>query len=110
MTRFAISGVQIVVALSFIGMGIAKLAGADLMVLQFELIGLGPWFRLFVGAIEILGGLLLLVPRTAVLGAVLATSVMMIATGAVIAQSARPGVTTERVTAPKFTSHRAYDI
>jgi len=34
----------------------------------FEQIGAGVWFRYFTGVVEVLGGLLVLIPRTALVG------------------------------------------
>lgn len=34
----------------------------------FAKIGAGPWFREFAGVVEVLGGLLVLIPRTALMG------------------------------------------
>jgi putative oxidoreductase len=55
----------------FVVAGGAKLAGVDIMVQKFDLVGLGHSFRILVGSLEIIGGLCLLVPRTGVLGATL---------------------------------------
>jgi hypothetical protein len=48
----------------------ATLAGADLMVQQFDAMGLGPWFRLLAASIELIAGLMLIIPRAGALGAV----------------------------------------
>ena len=66
-----IYGLQILVGGLFVAAGGAKLAGADIMVQEFDLVGLGQSFRILVGSLEIIGGLCLLVPRTGVLGATL---------------------------------------
>ena len=52
------------------------------LVAVFAKFGIGQWFRLLTGALEVRGGLALLVPRTAAFLAVLLTVVMV---GAVIA-------------------------
>ena len=51
--------------------GTMKLAGSQMQVTFFEKIGLGQWFRYFTGGLEVIGAILVLVPRTAVVGAVL---------------------------------------
>jgi len=43
---------------------------------MFERIGIGQWFRYVTGLMQIAGGILLLVPRTITLGAVLLASTM----------------------------------
>ena len=43
----------------------------------FQQIGLGQWFRYFTGAAEILGGLLVLIPRTATIGLALLACTML---------------------------------
>lgn len=61
--------VQTLLALVFLAAGGAKLAGAAAMVDIFEQIGLGQWFRIITGLVEIAGALALLVPGYAALGA-----------------------------------------
>lgn len=55
---------QILLAALFVFAGINKLLGLQAeVVTQFGRIGFGTWFRYFVGALELAGGLGLLVPR-----------------------------------------------
>ncbi len=61
-------GVRILLALAFTAAGTAKLAGVPMLVAEFEAIGFGQWFRYFTGAVELLGVVLVLVPRTAFFG------------------------------------------
>ncbi len=68
---------RILLALAFIAAGGAKLAGAPPMVAIFDQIGIGQWFRLLTGALEIAGGLLALAPRTSIWGALLLACVMV---------------------------------
>ncbi|WP_206366557.1 DoxX family protein [Sphingomonas gei] len=63
-------------ALAFVAAGVAKLAGAPPMVAIFDQIGIGQWFRLLTGMLEIAGGLLVLVPRSSAWGALLLLCVM----------------------------------
>jgi putative oxidoreductase len=61
---------QAVVAVAFFAAGGAKLAGAPFMVQLFTQIGIGQWFRLVTGTVEVLGGVALLTPGAAFLGGV----------------------------------------
>jgi uncharacterized membrane protein YphA (DoxX/SURF4 family) len=73
---------QIASAAMFFLSGFSKLAGAPPMVALFTAIGIGQWFRYLTGALEVLGALLLLVPRLSGVGALLLAGVM---TGAIAA-------------------------
>jgi len=75
--RIADWGLRIVIALAFLAAGSAKLAGAAPMVQIFTAVGIGQWFRFVTGALEISGGLLVILPRTSVYGAALLTCVMV---------------------------------
>jgi len=75
---------QVLIVAMFLFAGSLKLTGAPLMVQEFELLGLGQWFRYFTGSIEVVSAVLLLVPGLALYGA-LAAAVTM--TGAVIAHA-----------------------
>jgi uncharacterized membrane protein YphA (DoxX/SURF4 family) len=58
---------QILFGALFISLGLAKLKGGQ--VHEFDLIGAGQWFRYFVGAAELAGGIGLLTPWLAGLAA-----------------------------------------
>lgn len=60
---------QILLGLSVAGGGLAKLLSDPLMVTMFDDIGAGQWFRYVVGALELAGGIGLLIPRLAALAA-----------------------------------------
>ena len=60
---------QILSAAMFLMAGVSKLAGAAAMVQTFDVIGVGQWFRYLTGAIEVVGGVLLLIPSAASYGA-----------------------------------------
>ena len=60
---------QAIVAAAFLAAGVAKLAAAPFMVQLFAQIGLGQWFRVVTGLVEIVGAVALLYPRLASLGA-----------------------------------------
>jgi putative oxidoreductase len=49
-------------ALAFVAAGFAKVSGQEAMVQSFNLFGLPAWFRVTIGALEIVGGVLLLLP------------------------------------------------
>ena len=68
--------IQILVAAAFIGAGSAKLAGVPMMVEIFDHIGVGQWFRYVTGVVEITGGIMALIPRTAPIGAALLAATM----------------------------------
>jgi uncharacterized membrane protein YphA (DoxX/SURF4 family) len=53
---------RVFLALVFVAAGLDKFMG-PMWVRVFNDIGFGQWFRYFTGMIEVLGGLLLLVPR-----------------------------------------------
>lgn len=75
---FDISGwvLRVAVCAIFIGVGATKFQSNTMWVPMFAEIGLGNWFRYLTGAIQVMGGLLFLTPRTASLGAVLAGGTM----------------------------------
>jgi uncharacterized membrane protein YphA (DoxX/SURF4 family) len=70
-------------ALAVIGAALLKLSGDPKMVTEFGEIGFGQGFRYLTGVIEVLGAILLLVPRAARLGALL---LLGICVGALVAQ------------------------
>ncbi|QND72893.1 DoxX family protein [Tardiphaga robiniae] len=70
---------RILAAAAFLAAGGAKLAGVPMMVAIFDQIGAGQWFRLLTGAIEVAGGIAILVPVTAAFGAVLLAATMVCA-------------------------------
>ncbi|MFB4270770.1 DoxX family protein [Nonomuraea sp. GTA35] len=56
---------QIVVAGFFVMAALGKFAGAEPSASTFEAIGLGDWFRVVIGVLEVAGAVALLVPRLA---------------------------------------------
>ena len=73
--------VQVGVAAMVLMAGANKLAGNEQMVGMFQAIGFGQWFRYLTGALEVIGGVLLLVPRLAGVGGLLTTGVFVGAVG-----------------------------
>jgi len=80
--NIALWALQVLLAAAFLMAGASKLAGAEMMVQQFEVIGLGPWFRHLTGALEVVAAVLLLVPGRGGYGALLLVPIMI---GAAIA-------------------------
>jgi putative oxidoreductase len=71
---------QIALAVSFVGAGLAKVAGDPQMVDTFTKVGVGQWLRYLVGALELAGAVGLLIPRLAGLAAVGLAALMIGAT------------------------------
>ena len=73
--RIALAGV-------FLMIGRSKFRPASVYVRIFEQIGAGVWFRYFTGAMQIAGSILLLIPRTFLVGIAMLACTMV---GAVLA-------------------------
>lgn len=71
---------QALLAAAFLAAGGAKLAGVPSMVVVFEGVGIGQWFRYVTGGIEVVSALLLLVPALCGLGAAMLVPTMVGAT------------------------------
>lgn len=69
--------VKILLALIFLAAGAAKLFGVAAMVEGFAHLGVGQWFRYFTGTVEVIAALLIVVPATAVFGALLIVCTMV---------------------------------
>ena len=67
---------RIAIALVFVSVGSSKFSD-PMWVRLFGQIGLGQWFRYLTGVMQIAGGLLVLIPRTALAGIVLAACTML---------------------------------
>ena len=81
--RIAIWALKGMVAIAFLVAGYLKLSGQPKMVAEFGEIGLGQGFRYLTGGIEVIAAALLLMPRTAFVGAI---ALLGICVGALIAQ------------------------
>ena len=77
---------RIVVAALFLFAAVLKLAGAQMEVDAFNIVGLGQWFRYVTGILEVIGGVAVLVPAVSAFGAVL---LLIVDIGAFIAQITR---------------------
>jgi putative oxidoreductase len=60
---------QGILATAFLAAGSAKLAGVPFMVELFDQIGIGPWFRVVTGVVEVAGAVALVVPGLVSIGA-----------------------------------------
>jgi len=60
-----------------------KLSGNPMMVDEFAKVGLGDWFRIFTGVLELVGGVFILVPAYSALAAFL---LLLVDVGAFFAQ------------------------
>lgn len=69
------------VTVLFCYVGVSKFKEHSMWIRIFDQIGLGQWFRYFTGVVQIVGGLMVIVPRTFVIGIVLLACTML---GAVI--------------------------
>ena len=67
--RIGAWALQGIVAAAFLAAGSAKLAGVPFMVDLFAQIGLGQWFRVVTGVVEVTGAVALLIPGLASIGA-----------------------------------------
>ena len=67
--KYASPIVRLLLSLAFLAAGSQKLIGAEMMVAIFDQIGVGQWFRLLTGVIEVGGVVLLWLPGRQVLGA-----------------------------------------
>ena len=93
--KYGLLALKMLAGLVFFGAGLAKLAGAEMMIHTFDSIGIGQWFRYATGVIESGSAVLLFVPPLQLIGACLLACTMV---GAIIAHlffiggSAIPGV------------------
>ena len=67
---------QVGAAGMFLMVGFLKLSGNPQLVALFEAIGIGQWFRYLTGSLEVAGAILLLIPRTSGLAALMLAGVM----------------------------------
>lgn len=77
--RIAIVVLRVLLGLAFLTIGVAKLTGTLNTVETFEDIGWGQWFRYVTGVVDIVGALLVLVPRCTYYGALVVTATIGLA-------------------------------
>lgn len=85
-TRLSLWVLRALLAALFIVAAFMKFTGAPMIVAEFELVGLGQWFRYATGILEFAGAILLLVPAVSRVGA---TLLLMVDIGAFVAQLTR---------------------
>ncbi|WP_438345974.1 DoxX family protein [Methylorubrum populi] len=73
---------QVLLAIVFLAAGGAKLAGIPMMVQVYDLIGVGQWFRIVTGIVEVAGAIALLLPGYAAFAALWLACTMV---GAILA-------------------------
>lgn len=73
----------ILLGLYFIAIAVMGFIGAEPMVKTFDAIGIGQWFRYVTASCQLLGGVLLIVPRMRLLGAFIVSCVLL---GALVAR------------------------
>ncbi len=64
-------------AAGFLLAGVPKLLSAPMVVQEFGLLGYPLWFMTLTGVLEVLGAILVLIPRTAFAGALLFVCIML---------------------------------
>ena len=100
---------RIVGAAAFLAAGVAKLAGVPMMIEVFDHIGIGQWFRVVTGLIEVISAIALLLPATVAFSGALLAGMMVVATGVhlfVIGGSPVPAIVLLLVTAAIAWLHR----
>ena len=70
---------QIAAAGMFLMVGFLKLKGDPQLVGLFGAIGIGQWFRYLTGTLEVVGAIMLLIPRTSGLAALMLAGIMICA-------------------------------
>lgn len=73
----ALWGLKGLLAAVFVLAGGLKIYGLPLMVQEFGHIGLGQWFRYLTGTLEVIGAIVILLPRRAAFGALLLSCIMV---------------------------------
>jgi putative oxidoreductase len=69
--------VQGLLAFAFIGAASGKLMGKPEMIGLYDAIGIGQWFRYVTGLVELAGAVLLLIPKTRIIGGGLLAATML---------------------------------
>jgi putative oxidoreductase len=69
--------IKLLLAAAFLTAGGLKLYGLPMMVENFAHIGFGQWFRYLTGTLEVLGGIIILIPSLSAFGALLLGCIMI---------------------------------
>ena len=80
--KYASPILRILLSAAFLAAGTQKLIGAEMMVVVYDQIGAGQWFRIVTGIVEVGGAILLWIPSIQILGALLLGATMV---GAILA-------------------------
>jgi uncharacterized membrane protein YphA (DoxX/SURF4 family) len=100
MNTIAIYSMQATMGVLAVAAGAAKLAGADVMVDAFDMLGLGASIRMTAGMVEVIGGLCLLLPRAGVAGALMLAAVMIGSAGLAVGHIASGVISASAATGP----------
>ena len=73
MRKIVIWTLRVILGVAFAGIAITKLTGTGNTIPYFGAIGWGQWFRYLTGCVDLLGSILLFVPRRTFYGAILLT-------------------------------------
>lgn len=82
---------RLAVGICFLSIGWSKFGVRSGWIPIFDRIGFGQWFRYFTGATQIIGALLVLVPRTSMVGVLVLSCTMAGAMAAWIFRLGQPG-------------------
>lgn len=75
--KYGLLAIKTLLTIAFLSAGLAKLAGAEMMVQTFEAVGIGQWFRYVTGLIEVGSAILLWIPGRQLVGSVLLVCTMI---------------------------------
>ncbi len=89
--KWVLLAVRVFLTLAFAAAGLAKLAGVQMLVDEFALIGVGQWFRYVTGIIEVGAAVLIWLPGYTAYAAAL---MVCVAVGALIAHAFILGMAT----------------
>lgn len=78
---YVLHGVSALLTLAFLLTGGSKLMGAEMHVQNFQIWGYPGWFMYVTGTVEVLGAILVIIPKTRFYGAALLVATMI---GAII--------------------------
>ena len=67
--KYIFLAIRALLTLAFLGAGLAKLMGVEMLVQEFDTLGMGQWFRYVTGIIEVAAALIIWVPGFTVVGA-----------------------------------------
>jgi hypothetical protein len=84
MKTVAVCGMQITLALIIAGAGATLVSGVDVMARVLDGLGHGTWPRLLIGTAEIVAGVCMLIPRSALFGVAVLMSLSLGVSGVII--------------------------